>query len=84
MGMAPKHEQIASLSDDELIARYNSLAESTVVGTAFYREELARRQLARESARMLSLTKTMKNLTWVILALTVANAVVVFYPLLKT
>lgn len=83
MGMAPKHEQIASLSDDELIARYNSLAESTVVGTAFYREELARRHLARESARMLSLTNTMKNLTGYILGLTAANALLVLYPLLK-
>ena len=83
MGMAPKHDQLETLSDEELIARYNSLAESTVVGTAFYREELARRQLARESARMLVLTQTMKNLTWIILALTAANAVLVLYPLLE-
>jgi hypothetical protein len=83
MGMAPKHDQLGTLSDEELIARYNSLAESTAVGTAFYREELARRQLARESARMLTLTQTMKNLTWIILVLTAANAALVLYPLLK-
>ena len=72
--MAPKHDQLAAMSEEELVARYNDLAENTVVGTAFYREELARRQLSRESARMLSLTNSMAKLTWVILALTAVNA----------
>ena len=72
--MAPKHDQLAAMSEEELVARYNDLAENTVVGTDFYREELARRQLSRESARMLSLTNSMAKLTWVILALTAVNA----------
>ena len=81
--MAPKHAQLAAMSDEDLIARYNGQAENTVVGTAFYREELARRQMSRESARMLSLTKTMARLTWVILALTAVNAGLVLVQLLK-
>src|SRR5690606_38007461 len=81
--MAPKHEQLAAMSDEDLIARYNGQAENTVVGTAFYREELARRQMSRGSARMLSLTKTMARLTWVILALTAVNAGLVLVQLLK-
>lgn len=81
--MAPKHDQLAAMSDEELIAHYNGHAEQTVVGTAFYREELARRQMARESARMLNLTNTVAKLTWVILGLTAVNAVLVLVQLLK-
>lgn len=83
MGMAPTHEQIAAMSDDDLVARYNDLAKSTVVGTSFYREEIARRQAGRENARMLALTHTMARLTWVILALTAANAAIVLFPLVR-
>jgi hypothetical protein len=81
--MAPTHAQLASLSDDELVARYDGHAQHTIVGTAFYREELTRRLLARESGRTLALTKTMARLTWAILVLTAINVLVVLYPLVK-
>lgn len=83
MSLAPKHEDLEGLSDEELIARYNSIAVSTVVGTQFYRDEIARRQAAKESARMLSLTETMSRLTWVMLALTVINVVVAAVPIFR-
>ncbi|QBG88599.1 hypothetical protein ACQR53_07590 [Xanthomonas oryzae] len=83
MGMAQKYDQLAAMSDEELIACYNVHAEQAAVGIAFYREELARRQMARESARMLNLTNTVANLTWVILGLTAVNAVLVLVQLLK-
>lgn len=83
MGMAPTHEQIAAMSDDELVDCYNELAKTTVVGTSYYREEISHRHLARENARMFSLTRTMARLTWVILVLTAANAALVLFPLLK-
>lgn len=82
MGYIPKHAQIEALSDEELIARYDAAAANTVVGTGFYREEIARRRMARESARMLELTKTIRTLTWVILGLTAANAMLVAVQLL--
>ena len=82
MGYIPKHAELQSLSDDDLIARYDAAASNTVVGTGFYRDELARRQMARESARMLELTQTMRTLTWVILALTAVNAILVAVQLL--
>ena len=77
MSYIPKHAQLESLSDEELIARYDAAASNTVVGTGFYREEIARRQLAKESSRMLELTATIRTLTWVILALTAVNAALV-------
>ncbi len=77
MGYIPKHAELESLSDDDLIARYDAAANNTSVGTGFYREELARRQMTRESTRMLELTQTMRSLTWFILALTVVNVILV-------
>ena len=77
MGYIPKYTELEALTDDELIARYDAAAVNTVVGTGFYREEIARRQMAKESTRMLQLTQTMRTLTWVILGLTTVNAILV-------
>lgn len=81
MSLAPQHNELDGLTDEELVARYNALAARTVVGTQFYRDEIARRQATKESARMLSLTETMSRLTWVMLILTVINVVVAAVPL---
>lgn len=81
MSYIPKYKELEALTDDELIARYDAAAVNTVVGTGFYLEELVRRQLAKESTRMLKLTQTMSNLTWVILGLTAVNAVLVAFQL---
>jgi hypothetical protein len=83
MSLAPDHAQLEALSDEELVTGYNAAAASTVVGTGFYREEIARRQMARESARMLALTRTMARLTWAILALTIVNVLLVAVPLFR-
>lgn len=77
MGYIPKYTELEALTDDELIARYDAAAVNTAVGTGFYREEIARRQMAKESTRMLQLTQTMRTLTWVILGLTTVNAILV-------
>lgn len=84
MTLSPRHEELAALSDRDLISRFNAAAENTVVGLNFYRDELVRRQLARESERMLRLTRSMRNLTWVILVLTVVNVVAVMVPLFRS
>ncbi|MDZ4056966.1 MAG: hypothetical protein U1D69_08365 [Polynucleobacter sp.] len=81
MSYIPKYKELEALTDDELIARYDAVAVNTVVGTGFYREELVRRQMAKESTKMLKLTQTMSNLTWVILGLTAVNAVLVAFQL---
>lgn len=81
--MSPKLSQIAALSDEELASRYDALAQNTVVGTAFYLEEINRRHLAAESRRMRALAQTMARLTWIIAALTVINVVAVVYPMLR-
>jgi hypothetical protein len=44
MGMIPTYEQLGSLSDQDLVDRYDAAAPHTVVGTGFYLDELNRRR----------------------------------------
>jgi hypothetical protein len=83
MNLAPDNAQLDAMTDNELAARYNAAAASTVVGAGFYREEIARRQIAKESARMLALTRSMSRLTWAIFVLTVFNVVLAAVPLFR-
>lgn len=81
MGMILKHEQLQSLSDQDLIDRYNAEAEHTVIGTDFYRDELFRRVQAKQTDEMLAFTKQVRNLTVFIALLTVANVILVVVAL---
>lgn len=70
MPMARSIHEVRGLSDEDLIREHDEAAKSTVVGTSFYVEEVARRETARRERRMLLLT-------WAIFALTAVNVVAV-------
>lgn len=78
MGMAPSVAELRKLSDSEIEKRYNDLAKSTVVGTAFYLEELHRREADRREAAMIRMTAVMMWLTIAVTVLTVVNVWAVF------
>jgi hypothetical protein len=73
--MAPSYQQLLEMSDDELIAIHDRLAENTVLGVNYFLEELRRRALDRQTQRLVELTVAIKRLTWVITALTIVSAV---------
>jgi hypothetical protein len=77
MGMIPTYEQLGSLSDQDLIDRYDAAAQRTVVGTDFYLDELNRRAQARQSTAILELTRQVRNLTVIITLLTIINVALV-------
>lgn len=79
--MADSFADLQALSRDELLRRYDSIAQSTTLGLSFYRDEIARRESREATATMLALTKPMRNLTWVILVLTIANVLLVAFAL---
>jgi len=79
----PKHDELEALSIQDLIDRYNSAANNTIVGTGFYREEITRRQNAAQTKKVLSLTKNMHHMTIAITLLTIVNVILVGYTLLK-
>ena len=68
--MAPTIEQLEAMTDAELRAKYNSLAVNASEGVEWYREELRRRALDRQ-------TGTLVKLTWALAGLTAVNVVLV-------
>jgi hypothetical protein len=83
VGIAQTYQELRKLNRDELIVRYDALAANTVVGLDFYREEIARRTHDEQTAEMLSLTRAVWRLTWLITILTIANVVAVILPLVR-
>jgi len=77
MPMAKSIAEVRALSDEALIAEHDGAAKSTVIGTGFYVEELARRESKRNADAVLQNTITVRNLTWAIALLTVANVALV-------
>jgi hypothetical protein len=71
MGMHPRIAQLRAMSDEELVARLDTIATSTQVGTQFYLDELRRRETDRQTAAMLGFTDTIRRLTWLVAVLTI-------------
>ena len=71
MTMAPKISELRAMSEEQLIATYDSIAEHTGVGTQFYLDELVRREAARTGRRMLELTVQIRWLTVAVTAATI-------------
>lgn len=76
--MIPNYRKLREMDDDALVEHYNALAKHTVAGTGVCLHELVRRQVSRDSARMLGMTRHMMRLTWFIAALTVVNVFALF------
>jgi len=66
----PSHAAVKKMTDDDLVAAYDAHAVHTVAGLGFYRDEILRRQIARQSRIMVWLTVAT-------VALAVANVVLV-------
>ncbi len=69
--------ELRAMPDDELVRRYDSMPGRSAFGTNFYLAEIRSREMARETAAMLGLsrsterhTTTMLRLTWWIAGLT--------------
>jgi hypothetical protein len=69
--MQPQVARLRAMSDEELVAQLDRIAEHTQVGSQFYLDELRRRETDRQTAAMLRFTNTIRRLTWVIAVLTV-------------
>ena len=61
--MAPKYDQVVRMSDDELREQYDNAAHNTVVGTSFWREELAFRIQMRAANEAHGLNQRIADLT---------------------
>jgi hypothetical protein len=63
-------EELHSLTDAEVVARYNEIARTTGEGLNYYVEELARRRSERTNATITKLTYAIAGMTALIAVLT--------------
>lgn len=78
-------EELEALSDVELRERFTDVTTRSPQShetATFYLDELQRRETRRQTATMLSLTRTVARLTWAIGVMTAANIVLVAVSIL--
>jgi hypothetical protein len=63
MGSALSVKELKALTDDELEKRHDEQAQSTMVGTQYYLDELGRREQDKLNHEMLKLTREMHHMT---------------------
>lgn len=66
---------------EELIKRHDAAAPHTMVGVAYYLEEIARRDAVRQIEETIRLTRVITSLTAVIAVLTAINVVAVLWAI---
>jgi len=69
MTMAMSWDQLKAMTDDELVATFDSIANDTIIGLNFLYDELNRRSLARSTAAALNEARQARRLA-------IANAIV--------
>ena len=82
MSMVRSFAELRSLTDAELEHRIDAQVSNTLLGVGFYREELARRESGRRERRMVDLTRTIEQLTWVVTACTIGALIFALVALL--
>lgn len=76
--MSEPLKELRALSDEEVIARHDKLAEQTVVGTLHYLNEIARRDQDRQTQAMLRYTQWITYMTIIMTIATILNLIVAF------
>ena len=78
--MSQSIEELRKLSDDEVIALHDGVAQNTFVGVQFFLDEINRREQNKQTNLMVKYTEKILWLTLAIGALTVINVVAVIIP----
>lgn len=63
MTMAPNLSKLRAMSDEDIVATYDDVAQHTGVGLQFYLDELVRRETARTNEKLVALTGQIRLLT---------------------
>jgi len=79
----PTYEELQQIEDKELIELYSNIANKRQhqVNSDFYLLEYYRRINGRINDSMLKVSKSMRNLTWFIILLTLCNLFLVGYSI---
>ncbi|MCI0998945.1 hypothetical protein HWD97_02495 [Ochrobactrum sp. C6C9] len=79
--MALPFKKFMELTDEQLIKSYDDGAPFTSLSLSYIREELARRENARQTQAMLDMTKTIRRLSWWMTAMATISTLSVIVPL---
>ncbi len=84
--MSRSLKELRNLTDDEIIEKHDRLAESMMPGVNHYLNEIVRRDQSRQTEVMLTYTKKINRMTYLIafmtcimMVFTIANIVVAIY-----
>jgi len=72
----PQIRELRAMSDEEIIAAHDKKAVNTEASVSYYLEELARRDQSGKTQAMLTYTRSIKGMTVVITAATIANLLI--------
>ncbi|MEX2477951.1 MAG: hypothetical protein WD357_05910 [Gracilimonas sp.] len=75
--MAWTFEQFENMSTDELKNEYDKRYSDEIESRDFILNEISRKKTDRQTQKIVTLTKTVKNLTWAIFLLTIINLILV-------
>lgn len=79
--MAWTFDQLENMSIDELRDAYDERYSGEIESREFILNEISRRKTDKQTQRIVDLTKTVKNLTWGILGLTIINLVFIVFSI---
>jgi len=68
--VAHKLIELRGMSDEDLVREHDEMAQHTIMGLNYYRDEIQRREIAAMNRRMERLTWSVSIMTAVILVLT--------------
>jgi len=80
--MAWTFDQLESMSIDELKSEYDKRYSGEIESREFILNEISQRKTDKQTQKIVDLTKTVKNLTWGILGLTVVNLLLIVFSTL--
>ena len=72
----PTIETLRTISDVQLIKEHDEIAKHTEPGISYYLDELSRRKFERQNDTMLSYTKSIKFMTFVVTIATLINLLI--------
>jgi len=73
--VAQSYEDLRRFSKEEVVELYNRAAPNVQLGLAFYRDELAHREVEEQNQRIIKMTRGIWVMTLVITVTTIVNVV---------
>jgi hypothetical protein len=73
--VAQSYQDLRKLSKEEVIELYNRTAPNVQLGLAFFRDELAHREVDEQNQRLIKMTRGIWVMTFVITLATILNVV---------